>query len=157
MNDGKTHAWFKYAVESFPWATHIGKKDMDAYPRMPQLVGSLAQHTPPNNLAYIGVPFTHHTCGGGPNCPPVECGPPMNGALKYPHPNCWSYMQGGLYILSSNLAKLVVPHPAWNHVGCEDLEIGKAVHAAVSSLPSDTLVAAWNPQAWDHAEPWWYR
>lgn len=155
MNNGKTHAWFKYAVESFPWATHFGKKDMDAYPRIPQLVGSLAQNT--NKSAYIGVPLTFEGCGGGPYCPPKGCGAPMNGALKYAHSNCWSYMQGGLYILSSSLAKLVVPQVAWKHEGIEDLELGKAVHATVRSLPSSTTVASWNPEAWDHALPEWYR
>lgn len=144
LNNGKTPAFFKHAVESFTWATHIGKMDMDTYPYLPKLVSSLAQRD--SKFAYIGRPTDYKMCGSFDFCPPAGCGYPMNERLEYTKENCWSYMQGGLYIMSSSLAKLVVQNAQWKN-GTEDLETGRAVHRTHSN---GAEIAAWNPDAWDH-------
>merc|ERR1719367_2265576 len=111
MNYGKTYTFFNYVMRKFPWATHVGKMDMDAYPYIYKLVTSL-QKPHHCKAAYIGRPWT---CYHFKKCPPPGCGKPVdNDFLKYCGEGlagqhcgmkpCWTFMQGGLYLMSMDLA-----------------------------------------------------
>lgn len=155
MNKGKSHTWFQYAATNFPWATHIGKMDVDTYPYLKQLVTSLAQHHGTCET-YIGKPVVWKRCffgGGGAWCPPPRCGKPLSqNFLHYSGGDeCWSYMQGGLYIMSQHLAaEVTTPGTDWSKhkEGFEDLVTGRGIASYARS--KNVCVDTWDPQAWYH-------
>mmetsp|Transcript_46772 Transcript_46772/g.102142 ORF Transcript_46772/g.102142 Transcript_46772/m.102142 type:complete len:318 (+) Transcript_46772:60-1013(+) len=161
MNKGKTWEYFHHAVRAYPWATHIGKIDDDCYPFIRPLVTSFRDQRN-HHLAYMGAPWS---CKGGGGCPPYGCGYPVdNDFTKYsPHwwaywlwgrsDECWSFMQGGFYAMSSELvAKISGEGEYWdlNKVGPEDLVTGQVV--TEFGRRTGSPVFTWNPQP----EAWWH-
>lgn len=158
MNHGKTYAYFRHVVRAHPWATHVGKMDMDAYPYIHKLVTSLRE---PHHCkaAYIGRPWT---CYHSKKCPPAGCGKPVgHDFLQYCGEGlagqhcgmqpCWTFMQGGLYLMSRELAQgLTAAGSAWErrHQGYEDAITGRAVYSHATE--HNICVSTWDPEAWDH-------
>jgi len=170
MNEGKSWKFFNDASVRFPWATHIGKMDTDAYPYfhllIPRMVPvwrkaaqdgcgefyGMAQYLPETDPIFCR---THY----GEICPPVDCGPPLNGSfLRFRHETgtlyrndtpvgtdrCRSFMQGGFYVMSTQLARNVTCEGcAWEqkHVGPEDVLAGYAVTQYAWS--TNSCVATW--------------
>lgn len=144
MNSGKTFYWLQQASRRFPWADYVGKLDDDAFLHATTVLDVLPTKAQAKGCeAYIGKPWT---CLGV-HCPPRYCGPPADkDFMKYVPgvPYCWSYMQGGFYVLSRQLAMdLTVPdHYFYHHKeGAEDLLTGQAVahYAREKSLCVHTL------------------
>lgn len=59
----KTPAWFRYAVKTFTWATHIGKMDLDTLPYVSQIQQVLPML--PQSKALIGMLFDGGFSGTG--------------------------------------------------------------------------------------------
>lgn len=155
MNTGKSLEFFSYAARAFPWATHIGKMDLDTFPYLHDLTTSLHHKLRGGCQAhYVGLPMDKIRCGPSKDyCPPRKCGLPVGeDFFRYARGNCWSYMQGGLYIMSRNLAENVTRDQYWNssHTGDEDLLAGKAVTNYGKKYGA--CVRTWNPDAWDHLQ-----
>uniref|UniRef100_A0A7S1QFQ9 Hexosyltransferase n=1 Tax=Alexandrium catenella TaxID=2925 RepID=A0A7S1QFQ9_ALECA len=135
MNEGKSRSWFHLAATKYPWATHIMKLDLDAFPHVPYILDNLGSHGKACKNVYGGMLVT--PCGEGkPYWPPCGCGPPVNSDfLSYESgdPNCFSYAQGGMYFLSRQLAEGAAAPGGWwdNEVlsNCypEDSVTGRAV------------------------------
>eukprot|EP00421_Protoceratium_reticulatum_P013733 CAMPEP_0168393220 /NCGR_PEP_ID=MMETSP0228-20121227/18905_1 /TAXON_ID=133427 /ORGANISM="Protoceratium reticulatum, Strain CCCM 535 (=CCMP 1889)" /LENGTH=79 /DNA_ID=CAMNT_0008406593 /DNA_START=1 /DNA_END=237 /DNA_ORIENTATION=- len=78
--------------------------DLDTYPYMHKLVESISHHRDNDECEdYLGSPI--RKCGTGGYCLPKNCFPMDEDFMKYRYADCWSYVQGGLYILSRNLAE----------------------------------------------------
>jgi len=170
MNCGKTRAWFAYASDEYDMATHIGKMDMDAYVDVHGLLGLLQ--------AFTSKTDCHHVYGGRPwhcpqdFCPKMKCGGP-NSTDYYSYrngdPNCWTYMQGGFYFMSRNLASSVAEEGGWWHTrssAClaEDAITGKAVDLwgrqrkeCVATLDLRGQEVIWHPDKPDFWISSWYR
>lgn len=114
MNLGKTMAFFREAARKFPWATHIGKMDMDAFPHLHKVVTNLYGSEKPCSAKYEywGVKFGTRSCRKKPwgrsfidNCPDDSC------VKRLP---CADQMDGGMYGLSRDLAlEATVPWGVW--------------------------------------------
>merc|ERR1712107_247725 len=99
---------FSAFLQKFPWATHIGKLDTDTFPYVNRLVGRV----PEGRYSIVGQIYDFHGCGGPYYSPPPDCGLPVdNNFMKYrveratrrdasTDEPCWSYPQGGLYLIS---------------------------------------------------------
>ena len=158
MMSGKSFASFQYAANNYQWATHIGKMDLDTYPSLFELVESM--DTDKQSESYIGQVIDHHGCGGHKNkrwfCPPEGCGYPRHrNFLDYAGGNdCWSYMQGALYIISLHLAQgATAPGTFWNgHRGTlsatDDVAAGRGINFYARS--KNVSVETWDPHAWRH-------
>jgi len=159
MNRGKTYRFFQTMVQKFPWATHVGKMDTDTFPYLHRLTASLSVHANGNECKnqYVGSPMDFETCGSWEWCPPAECGPPVGGdLLKFnaqsnAGQNCWSYMQGGMYVISAPLLREVTgPNTLWSmwQAGFEDMKVGRIL--MIHGRKTGQCIATWNPNAWDH-------
>lgn len=156
MNKGKTFDFFRHVAKAYPWATHIGKMDLDTFPYLHRLTESLHDHLASGKCQnhYVGDPMNYTKCGYWPWCPPKNCSVPIDeDFLKFKHgmKNCWSYMQGGMYVLSTAMVRdLTKPGSMWSQQrkGFEDLRTGKAVGWFAKYYHK--CVATWNPLAWDH-------
>jgi len=114
MNQGKTMAFFRFAARQFPWATHIAKMDMDAFPFLHKVVASLYGSEKPcrAKYEYWGAKFGSKHCENYPfgrtftdNCPDDSC------VKKLP---CADQMNGGMYGLSRDLAlEATEPGDVW--------------------------------------------
>mmetsp|Transcript_59452 Transcript_59452/g.159208 ORF Transcript_59452/g.159208 Transcript_59452/m.159208 type:complete len:349 (-) Transcript_59452:88-1134(-) len=160
MNKGKTFAFFEAVSRLYPWATHVGKMDTDTFPYLHRLSESLHAHAKsskcPNH--FVGDPMNHARCGYWDWCPPASCSLPVGeDFLKFDRsradgPHCWSYMQGGMYVVSSGLLRSVAVrgHTIWDNwqTGVEDVVTGRVIglYAKIHEL----CVSTWNPYAWDH-------
>jgi len=144
----KTIALFRKALRDFPWATHVAKMDMDAFPHLQEWLSEV----PAGPYSLGGWMLDHYGCGSLAFCPPKECGHPINGnLLEYAGQGdtqkCWSYPQGGFYVLSRALAQGVFDESTGtcNHgpFGVEDLMVGKS---AVEFARKEKLrsVATWS-------------
>uniref|UniRef100_A0A7S1QHT4 Hexosyltransferase n=1 Tax=Alexandrium catenella TaxID=2925 RepID=A0A7S1QHT4_ALECA len=134
MNEGKSRSWFHTAATEHPWATHVMKLDLDAYPRLPYILDSLGSHGRECKNVYGGILIASNC--GHPYLPPCGCGPPLNSDfLSYASgdPDCFAYAQGGMYFLSRELAEGAAAPGGWwdNEVlsNCypEDSVTGRAV------------------------------
>lgn len=118
MNCGKTWAWFRYASKRYNWAKYIVKMDMDAFPHFSSFLAGLQRHRLEHKCrnVYGGRPWR---CGNKVyDCPSPSCGFPVKGDfMRYEvdDPSCYSYMQGGFYLLSRKLAKNVSRLGGWWH------------------------------------------
>lgn len=157
MNFGKTYQFFHYAASHYPWATHIGKMDLDTFPFLHRLTWSLYRHMDSGCEHFVGAAMDFTRCGKNRAwCPPKECGSPVGGNFlefntTIDQTKCWSYMQGGLYLMSMPLATNVsAAHSAWkwHQVGFEDLVTGKMV--TYYGRKHSLCIRSWNPLAWDH-------
>jgi len=146
LMEGKSFDWLRAAREKFPWATHIGKTDMDAYPFISKLVGKLAQGRScamqGNPYEFIGLPWPRNCTFPG-KCPKARCAAPYAEEL----PRC--FLIGQLYILS---LPLVQEMALARLVGSEDQMVTIAVKNTMRRLSS--CAAVWDIEgAWIHM-PW---
>mmetsp|Transcript_63529 Transcript_63529/g.148137 ORF Transcript_63529/g.148137 Transcript_63529/m.148137 type:complete len:370 (+) Transcript_63529:63-1172(+) len=147
MDRGKTLEYFRLALVLYPWATHLGKMDSDVFPKWSVIVDSLGK-TRPGCESYVGRPWS---CHDKEYCPPKRCGPPTRGRFRvYDAANrgtCWTYMQGGLYIVSRTLLSLateLLGHWERYPNGPEDARAGQAIFVATKR--HNLCVGTW-PQA----------
>lgn len=136
-NQGKTYYWLKWAANHYKWADYIGKIEDDVYLHAKTFLDNLPKamdwntNAKPECEGYYGKPWT---CLRE-VCPPTSCGPPVGGLLtsfrnKRYKDDCWTYMQGGFYVLSRHLAAAISKDGGWldkHKVGPEDLRTGQAV------------------------------
>uniref|UniRef100_A0A7S1W1Y0 Hexosyltransferase n=1 Tax=Alexandrium catenella TaxID=2925 RepID=A0A7S1W1Y0_ALECA len=163
---GKTLAWFEFAVERYPEATHIAKMDMDAYvdlPRLSLMLHGFADECP---RVYGGRTWA---CGED-YCPPPTCKDPVGTDFRQYSPSketkeaCWTYMQGGFYFMSQLMARDISGNNGWwavqsKRCSPEDALVGAAIQhwgsehttscIAVMDLKGSEVI--WHA---DHAESW---
>jgi len=155
MNRGKSFLWFATALELFPWATHVGKMDMDTYPFLHKLVYRMdldrqctSQDGP---YEFIGRPDnwcgTRHCKNFTNHCSPRDCATQFTSDFEtVPLGEGWHYLAGELYILSLPLVRQI----AWNpHTkGNEDIRMSQAVDRAARL--NHFCVVLRRPAAWYH-------
>jgi len=130
MDCGKSPAWFRYASTTYRWATHIIKMDMDAFPYVPTLVAAIRDFPTGCQNLYGGR--TRLPRYWEPN-PALRKRPIGGDFLKCGTKGCWSYMQGGLYLLSAELARNASRPGGWwqeasKKCHSEDVTAGQAIH-----------------------------
>jgi len=156
MNNGKTFAWFDAAREKFPWATHIGKMDLDTYPHLHRLVPSIDDRTckvSSEPYEYFGRP----TCAFllcnkfrsfGPLCSrPEACTFKVDFPLAH---GSFEFMSGAFYALSMPLVERI----PWKNVsrkGIEDHMMAKAIYDTAKN--QSFCVAARMMTDWWHTWP----
>jgi len=146
MNDGKSFVWFSTALKTFPWATHVGKMDMDTYPFLHKLLGRMDQNrscvnqTSPYELIgrpdYFCTGKQHYpeTCKFLNPCPSKDCLGQFHSKLDTVQIGApWRYLLGQFYILSLPLVQQVNWDP---QKGNEDVVVSKAVDQAMRHLHS---------------------
>eukprot|EP00928_Gymnodinium_smaydae_P034040 TRINITY_DN24211_c0_g1_i3.p1 TRINITY_DN24211_c0_g1~~TRINITY_DN24211_c0_g1_i3.p1 ORF type:complete len:311 (-),score=19.30 TRINITY_DN24211_c0_g1_i3:319-1251(-) len=163
----KTRSFFRYALHEFPWATHVGKSDTDAFPFMYKVLPQMLD----GQYTLMGDMFDFDWCGGHDNiCPPVGCGKPIGGnLLQYSVSDgktCWSYPQGAFYILSRSMAlgafdeqiQSALPYNADN----DDIMVGWSVHeyarrrnVRALTWSEDVRTTKLSDKMWLH-QPWAY-
>jgi hypothetical protein len=131
MNLGKTFAFFRFAARQFPWAMHIAKMDMDAFPHLHKVMVNLYGSEKPcwAKYEYWGTKFGRKNCEWAAwgrsftdKCPDDSC------VKKLP---CADQMNGGMYGLSRDLAlEATEPGTIWAKypVGGEDATTGYRLH-----------------------------
>jgi hypothetical protein len=131
INEGKSMAFFRYASRQFPWATHIGKVDMDAFPFLHKIMTNLYGSEKPcrAKYEYWGAKRGTKNCDHQPwgrsfidNCPDDSC------VKKLP---CADQVNGGMYGLSRDLAfDATQPGDVWETgpIGPEDGITGTRLH-----------------------------
>jgi len=157
MNDGKSFVWFSTALKTFPWATHVGKMDMDTYPFLHKLVYRMELNRrcegEDGPYEFIGRPdawcWDAKACRRSfrSACPAGACAAQfVAGRETVPLDGAWRFLAGELYILSLPLVQKV----RWNTMkfGNEDIMITKAVDHAASQ--QQFCVALRRPAAWYH-------
>lgn len=87
----KTKAMFLKAIDAFPWATHIGKLDVDTFPYFHRLLPEIS------NSQYSLVGHMYSTSR-------APCRSPSDSVLGHTGSNKVLYPQGGFYLLSRDLA-----------------------------------------------------
>lgn len=135
MNKGKTRHWFIWASQVFPFSDWILKVDTDTaidWFTYGSLLNNILTDTS-SSMRYVGMIIDHGICPHS-SCPPQHC-TSMTG-------NCWVFMTGGLYGVSTRLAKLLAQCTWWKlHViGAEDMQLGKAVKHCSADVHSLQLV-----------------
>eukprot|EP00928_Gymnodinium_smaydae_P018618 TRINITY_DN17099_c0_g1_i1.p1 TRINITY_DN17099_c0_g1~~TRINITY_DN17099_c0_g1_i1.p1 ORF type:complete len:339 (+),score=20.93 TRINITY_DN17099_c0_g1_i1:76-1092(+) len=150
----KTRAFFRKALKEFQWATHIGKIDTDVFPRFYKVLPVM----PEGQYSLIGDMLDNFGCGGKKFCPPDGCGKSIGGnLLQYKiveGKTCWTFPQGGLYILSRDLASGAfdeeIQSALPNTGGNEDLMVGWAAHeyARRKNVQARTLTEEVQAQVW---------
>lgn len=149
MNRGKTFNWFFDATRGplsaqFQWAEYIAKVDNDVFVHVANFIDSLPVNTACQ--AYLGKPWT---CRGK-TCPNKNCGPPINHnytQYKSESIGCWTYMQGGLYALSRELAFDIAEQDGFffaHRIGHEDVLTGQAVADWVRRKGTGSCIHVWN-------------
>lgn len=147
MDKGKTFKYFQTASRLYPWATHIGKMDMDVYPHLGNLLAGIVRgvaKTPPQCSHYIGRCCNgHHEAGDDPT--------PHDFRYAVAH-TCCEFLQGGLYVLSRGLAEKISHDGMYWHqhpYGFEDRLTSKAIQDHLNR--TDDCVVTWDPYyGWDH-------
>lgn len=120
MNEGKSMAWWKYAVDHFPSAHLFAKQDSDTQICPHRLLGYLDSVTCDGKCTeslYIGNLVDFPACGSLAVCP-----------------KGWVFASGGFHFLSYNLAAIFSPLlptlPPYDRNGFEDLMTGRYVHSS---------------------------
>lgn len=165
MNGGKTRAWFEHATTHYGWATHVAKMDTDAFPYVQLILTALGGFAASCDNVYGGVPVT---CTGEAYCPPRGCGYSVgDDFMQYRYrgnmADCFSYMQGGFYVLSFGLAANASKSGGWWHresKRCfpEDALSGRAIQhfARESGICVAALKFASNAAFWHRpGKPGW--
>lgn len=133
MNEGKTFAWIKQAVDlldMFPDHPLSGIVKMDTDCCVDWLYFSTHIFPSLQNNYYIGTRNLRRNCvswfQGWSHCPPSHCDN-FTG-------DCWTYMSGGWYALSLDLARSVVlcPFAQSNTKGYEDVQTGLWIKSCVN-------------------------
>lgn len=156
MNKGKTFRWFAHAykrlyVDRSSSADYVFKMDTDTSVDWCGLCQELAMQQS-HEFVYIGRQNTRRTCdesGTRVLCPPEGC-------LDFQN-ECWTYMSGGMYGLSSRLVKRVIESPySYRHAhGPEDMQTGLWIRNAcpetrVVNVPNGVLWCHWSPFGRDY-------
>lgn len=118
VNHGKSYTWFKDAFERFQDADYVFKVDSDVQICTPFLEYTM-QKAIYNNQNYFGKMLDHELCGRAEHCPSEEG-------------NSWYYMSGGFYGMSMSLISQILEsgYAEKNHIGHEDVWVGRWVYAA---------------------------
>jgi len=151
MNAGKTFAWFQAAAKAFPWATHIAKCDMDAYPFLHKLVKKMSDRAcmGPTPYEYAGAPSFGSNNSFNSTCTPHQC---ENAYAFTFRGKYFSHMSGALYMLSHKLVEAVVRPGGWWEAhkggGHEDMKTGKVIDIAAAE--HGFCVSTWIPDAHYH-------
>jgi len=161
MDMGKTFYMLHALSRAVPWATHIAKMDLDAYPYIYNLVSSLhsKQKCAPA-YQWMGRPLRapkSDLCSGEPwvfndtlrshnndVCTDGQCAASIN----------LQYMQGGMYILSRSLAHDVTELDGFyfkNKVGPEDKCLGEAITHRILYDSRQCM------SVWYHHNEWYHR
>eukprot|EP00408_Alexandrium_pacificum_P064236 CAMPEP_0171159032 /NCGR_PEP_ID=MMETSP0790-20130122/2826_1 /TAXON_ID=2925 /ORGANISM="Alexandrium catenella, Strain OF101" /LENGTH=333 /DNA_ID=CAMNT_0011623509 /DNA_START=16 /DNA_END=1017 /DNA_ORIENTATION=- len=134
MDEGKTRVWFQHASGAWTWATHIMKMDLDAFPNLRHILYRIGTHSSTCANHYGGILIT--PCGNYVYEPSCKCGNPEGeDFLKYrvSDVDCFTYMQGGGYFLSRELAANASQAGEWwdrdisKHCYPEDVTTGHAI------------------------------
>mmetsp|Transcript_118182 Transcript_118182/g.314476 ORF Transcript_118182/g.314476 Transcript_118182/m.314476 type:complete len:345 (-) Transcript_118182:113-1147(-) len=118
MNAGKTELWFRTARDMFPWATHVGKQDMDTYPFLHKLLNRMALTRKCvqsiGEYEWIGRPHSCFLIPFGSSCSNEGMYKTQYTSLqdsKYddvaPIGAKWKFLSGEFYILSRHLVEKV--------------------------------------------------
>lgn len=151
MNSGKSPTWMATALRMFPWATHYGKVDMDAYPFLHKLVLRMDRNSScvsdASPYEWIGRPVFW---GGGKAfsgaCEPNPCHGwfyskmgwwHMGKPQTYPR-EPFRYLLGGMYLLSHALVRDISWSP---REGTEDVVMGHFVSDFIESKGEKQCVA----------------
>mmetsp|Transcript_97408 Transcript_97408/g.303346 ORF Transcript_97408/g.303346 Transcript_97408/m.303346 type:complete len:333 (+) Transcript_97408:73-1071(+) len=151
MNGGKTFVWFQAAAKAFPWATHIAKCDMDAYPFLHKLIKKMSDRARmgPTPYEYAGAPAYVRNKSFSSACTPhqSEKGYDLTFRGQY-----FSHMSGSLYILSQRLVETLVRPSGWWAAnpggGHEDMKTSMAIEIAAAE--HGFCVSTWNTGAHYH-------
>jgi hypothetical protein len=122
INIGKTQRWFWYAQKYRPKSvTAVFKMDTDVMFCLPDLLKTISTHESP--YEYFGTFMNHISCWKHDHCPPIKC----QNKNKF-EGDCWYYMSGGLYGISTQLldklpsvASFAEPQSQVQH---EDISVG---------------------------------
>jgi len=149
MDGGKSCLWFSTALETFPWATHIAKIDMDTYPFLHKLLHRMNLYqdcaSKDGPYEFMGT-LTQGRKGRkfwNP-CNLSECAASASDSVSLD--GRFTYMQGGFYIMSRPLVERI--HWTGSCRGIEDDLIGRRVDAAAGK--QHFCVAIRRPDAWYH-------
>jgi hypothetical protein len=122
INTGKTQRWFWHAQKHRPKSvTAIFKMDTDVMFCLPDLLDTISTHKSP--YEYFGTFMNHISCWKHDHCPPIKC----QNNHKF-EGDCWYYMGGGLYGISTqlldqllNVTSFAEPQSQVQH---EDISVG---------------------------------
>jgi len=151
MNRGKSFLWFATALKMFPWATHIGKIDMDTYPFIHKLMYRMNLNRPckgqDSPYEFIGRPHTLHPGANfAVSCPASQCLTQFHGEQDtIPLGEGFHFIQGQFYIMSLPLVKAI----AWKRApGSEDQRMSAIVQHTARG--QHFCVKIKRPDAWYH-------
>jgi len=146
MRRGKTFRLLQTLSNTVSWATHIAKVDVDAYPYMYRFMSSLASHSQScgTKYQYAGVRIYLKHCARKRPLPKNmtnACQARMGGGEDMPE--CAYFNNGGLYVLSADLARHIT-QPGGNFdryccEGPEDSTVGGTIFFHVKDC-----VASWS-------------
>lgn len=160
MNSGKSMRWLVQAVNEYPNADYIIKRDTDTAVNYTLLCENIIKRYDPQLVdVYFGRVNDYRWCGLHKHCPPLGCTDfrgkapeqiPTLATKEHPQEGpgmiknkdagkpCYVYMSGGFYGVSRKLAVKMANYPQISslHHGLEDIQIGKLV-AAVGHTGSD--------------------
>lgn len=138
---GKTFQWFKYAARHFPRSDWIFKVDTDTAVNWTAVTNTLLASS--GWFGYFGHVMDHDGCGRASFCPPIGC--------KNLRGDCWIYMQGGFYGVSTGVAQLIMecPYAQRHKNGLEDLVFGRMVNNCMKDVDVDILTMG-KGQGWCH-------
>eukprot|EP00450_Noctiluca_scintillans_P003191 CAMPEP_0194501390 /NCGR_PEP_ID=MMETSP0253-20130528/22648_1 /TAXON_ID=2966 /ORGANISM="Noctiluca scintillans" /LENGTH=303 /DNA_ID=CAMNT_0039343357 /DNA_START=72 /DNA_END=983 /DNA_ORIENTATION=+ len=152
-NSGKSFAWFHFASRRYPWASHVGKLDMDSFPDIRKMVLSLEGHmTDSCARHFVGYAQDFPLCQGD-DCPKRE---DCIGVRELPNEkNCQFLVLGEGYILSRDFAaELSSTDGYWhtNRIGEEDVLTSRAVAHFVQE--NRACVKWWDSESILHFRYW---
>mmetsp|Transcript_3605 Transcript_3605/g.11018 ORF Transcript_3605/g.11018 Transcript_3605/m.11018 type:complete len:337 (+) Transcript_3605:80-1090(+) len=140
LNGNKSLVWFDTARRLFPWATHVGKTDMDTYPLLHKLVRRMEAGAPCSRrhgpYEVIGRPHAgfgprfEHGCQSA-SCPQFVSWQDERVYVARPG-QPWNFLSGEFYVLSMPLVRQV----DWTERGpggSEDLQVTRRVGKAAGS------------------------
>jgi hypothetical protein len=140
MNEGKMQSWFKYATSLDVPFDYVAKVDSDTMLFPPRFLSFCEEYLPQHPLkqrVYGGNPVDRKECGKN-----WWCKNRMQGK---------TYMAGGLYFLSANLAKYIVS-PELNRTDLlaprEDVAIGNLVYSSPYPVMTSTILK--RHKLWEH-------
>lgn len=120
MNCGKTREWFHTASNKYSWASHVAKMDMDAFLHVSTLLKVLRDF--PSSCPHVFGGRSWSCFDSSEWCPPDGCYghyPKNHDFFSYDFTpkgkdaRCWSYMQGGFYFMSQQLAAAISEEKGW--------------------------------------------
>lgn len=99
MSCDKIPFWFFHAQKKHGWATHIVKMDIDVFPRVQELLATIRRGPTVRRCSQ----YPQDIFGG------------RVGEKACSHGMCWQSYQGGMYLMSMELAKKVTKPGSWWH------------------------------------------